>query len=345
MSFVFNSVQESEISLAQLAKFVTELTTIPVTLDLDSLAASNITADTLLSFEHRGITIGQLLTSALEPEGMDFVVANQQIIITTIEAAEGTLTQQSYNVADLVQSQEEMQALGKQLAQFVQPASWDVNGGQGTVTAEEYSLIIEQFPAVHFQVTVMLDRLRLARGLLPRSDLPVEWLAVDPVYERAADALSSPITVNYSTSTPVSRILTYLNNETDLTILVNWHAVADAGWSPNTSSQLVTTDKSLDALLTQWLGPANLSYRVVDEHTIQITSLAALEARPDVEFHRFQGNPDLVAVEKALRTQIEREATIPIVFDKPSNALIVSLPQSAQRRVTETIRTLANRSD
>ena len=337
LSFVFSAVQETEISLADLTVFVTNLTTIPVTLDLDSLAARGITASSPLSFEHRGITIEQLLTTALEAEGLAFVVDKRQIIVTSAEAAQGTVTEQTYNVADLVETEEELQTLSKQLTEFVQPSSWNLHGGQGSIAAEEYSLVVEQFPAVHFQLTVMLDRLRLARGLLQRSELPAEWLAVEPVYQRLSTALSAPITVNYSTPTPVSRILAYLNGETDLSILVNWHAVASAGWAPNTPSQLAATNESLKDLLTKWLSPSNLTFRVVDERTIQITSLEALEARPDVEFYRLDASPDLAAFEAELRKQLKRETAIPVSFDEPSRSLIVSLPQSQQPRVADAL--------
>jgi hypothetical protein len=335
LSFVFNAVQEAEISLADVGTFVTQLTTVPVTLDLDSLAASGISASTPLSYEHRGITLGQLLTAALEPEGMTFVVDRRQIIITTIEAAEAALVEQSYNVADLVETQEELQALAKRLTEFVQPASWNVNGGVGSASCEEYALAVEHVPGVHFQVAVLLNRLRLARGLLPRGELPVEWIAVDPVFQRAATELSTPITVNYSTSTTVSRILDFLNNETDLTILVNWRAATAAGWTPNSPSELVATDEPLAALLSKWLAPAKLSFRVVDERTIEISSLAALEARPDVEFYRLQATPDLTAIESNLRDQLGRENAIPLYYDEPSGALVVSLPQFDQRRVAD----------
>jgi DNA-directed RNA polymerase subunit RPC12/RpoP len=337
LSFVFNAVQETELSLADLTVFVTDLTTIPVTLDLDSLAASGITASSPLSFEHRGITIEQLLTTALEAEGMAFVVDKRQIIVTSAEAAQGTMTEQTYNVADLVETDEELQTLSKQLTEFIQPSSWNLYGGQGSITAEEHSLVVEQFPAVHFQLTVMLDRLRLARGLLQRSELPIEWLAVEPVYQRLSTALSAPITVNYSTPTPVSRILAYLNGETDLTILVNWHAVTSAEWAPNSPSQLVATNESLTELLTKWLSPSNLTFRVVDEQTIQITSREALDARPDVEFYRLDASPDLAAFEGELRQKLKRDTAIPVAFDEPSSSLIVSLPQSQQPRVADTL--------
>lgn len=338
LSFVFNAVQETEISLADLAVFVTDLTTVPVTLDLDSLAASGITAISPLSFEHRGITIEQLLTTALEADGMAFVVHKRQIIVTSTEAAQGTMTEQTYNVADLVETEEELENLSKQITEFIQPSSWNLHGGQGSISAEDYSLVVDQFPAVHFQLTVMLDRLRLARGLLQRSELPIEWLAVEPVYQRLSTALSVPITANYSTPTPVSRILAYLNGETDLTILVNWHAVTSADWAPNSPSQLVATNESLQELLTKWLAPSNLTFRVVDDQTIQITSLEALEARPDVEFYRLDTPPDLGAFERELRQQLERESAIPMMFDERSSSLIVSLPQFQQPRVADALK-------
>ena len=78
-------------------------------------------------------------------------------------------------------------------------------------------------------------------------------------------------------------------------------------------------------------------FRVVDERTIQITSLEALESRPDVEFYRMDTPPDLVALETKLRDHFKRETAIPMAFDKSSSSPIVSLPQSDQRQVGEVI--------
>ncbi len=334
LSTVVNAVEFDDVALADFARFVSDFTAVPVTMDLDSLATNGITAGTSLSFQYRGVTIEQLLNAVLEPAGMAFVVDKRQITVTTRDASTGNLVEQTYNVADLIETPEGVQALAEQLTRFVQPASWAVHGGQGTIAAEEYALVVEQWPAVQFQVAMLLDRIRLCGGLLPRSDLPIEWISVEPAYERAT-ALSEPVTINFSTDTPIRRILEYLNAESDLRILVDWQAAASADWAPHRPSQMVGTNQPLDELLTSWLAPSKLAFRVVDEYTIQITSRAKLAARPDVEFFRRDSPPDLEAVEQQLRQQLERETPVVVAYDAPSRCLIVALPQPQQHRVAQ----------
>jgi hypothetical protein len=85
----------------------------------------------------------------------------------------------------------------------------------------------------------------------------------------------------------------------------------------------------------------DLAYRAIDENTVQITSRAALETRPELEFYSIAANvdggssPDKLIDD--LRTKLGEGLFIgdehvgDIEFDEPSKCLVVRLPQAQQR--------------
>ncbi len=347
LSLTISALEFQDIPLVAFADFVADFTTLPVSLDIDAMLVARIAPDTKLDFDRKQVTIGQVLQAVLEPVGLKYVVEGRQIVIAPQRDVNQEMQQASYDVSDLASGDERTQALAKLIVTLIAPGSWADTGGSGTLVVADQSLDIEQTAAGHFHVARFLDRLRSARGLLPRSELPHDLLDLAPTFVRAGEDLNSPMSVDFSEPTDVARILQYLRGETNIRLIVDWPSTAQANWLPTTKSTLSGQDQPLSKLLDSWLDPVQLGYRVIDSKTIQITSQPTLESRRDVEIYPLQGDTDQNSTQLVQDLKLylgpalfaDAGGSGEIVFEPESRALLVLLPQPQQRKVAEWLST------
>ena len=341
LSLAIPGVAFENVSVADFADFVADFTTLPVTLDLDAMLVAGLSAETKLGFQLRGVTVEQMLKEALEPKGLALRVEAGQIVISAGNATDTEIQQRTYDVSDLAASDDETARLANNIIALIAPHSWVEAGGQGTSQPGDQTLEVDQTAAVHFQIARCLDRLRTARGLLPRSDLPAELIDAAPLFLQAAGELNSPVSVNFSDPVKTELILDYLRAETDVTLLVDWREVSKLGWLPSTKSTLSVIDEPLHTLLDQWLSASKLGYRVVDARTIQISSHESIAARPEFELYPLKNTDNVESLISAAKTHLgdglftSAGGIGAILFDPESHCLLVSLPQPGQRRLAE----------
>ncbi len=346
LSAALIEVKYPQVPLADFARFVFDFTTIPVTLDVDQLLAAGVNAETKLDFDLRGVTVEKMLTAALEPAGMTFAVQQDQLLIIPLSGPPDELVTQTYDVSDLAPTGDDAKSLGQIIRTLVDSKSWMTAGGDATLTETERSLEVLQSPVGQFHVTRFLDRLRTARGLLPRSDLPPDQLDLAPSFVRAAERLSVPLSVNFSDPVPLRRIFSHLETDTDLRVLIDWQALAQAGVTPATTVSISVESKPMSELLDQLLQPLKLEYRVLDAQTLQIGSQSSIFAHPELDFYTVKNLSDTEA--KRLIEEIKTTVGQPffegegasgaILFDPPSHCLLVALPQPQQRVIAQWMR-------
>jgi hypothetical protein len=91
--------------------------------------------------------------------------------------------------------------------------------------------------------------------------------------------------MNFSQPASLTRILDRLGKTAGVRILVDWQAAATVGWSPDAEGTVVADKMPLADALTALLRPMDLTYRVVDDGLLQVTTLRGLEARLELEFY------------------------------------------------------------
>ena len=176
---------------------------------------------------------------------------------------------------------------------------------------------------------------------------PTTLVDLTPVFTQAGGDLSQSVSVNFAEPTDVARILDYLRGETKFHLIVDWPSTALANWLPTTKSTLSAQDQPLSKLLDGWFAPMQLSYRVIDSETIQITSQTMLESRPEVEVYPLKGDTDQNTTQLIQDLKVHLGPALfadgggsgEIVFEPGSRSLLVLLPQPQQRRTAEWLTT------
>jgi DNA-directed RNA polymerase subunit RPC12/RpoP len=326
------------VPLVDFVQFLSDMSTIPITLEPEALAFVKRSADSPVSISERNTTVGGVLEAALAPLGLGYEESGGQLVVTRLGPADGTLRQASYNVEDLAGNDaQQIAALAQMITGLIEPDSWEANRGRGTLRVENSSLVIQQSEMVHFQVFVFCEKLRVARGSSPRSSYDPSLFKIESRTARARAKLETPVSVNFVRPAPLVQILNRLGQASGVRILVDWRAAATEGWPPNTELTFTADKRPLADALVSLLRPMDLTYRVVDENTLQVTTPQVLASRVELELFPvgdlLTDKLDVAGLTQRIRTTLgeghfeESGGTSVLRFDPQSRHLLASLPQ------------------
>jgi hypothetical protein len=333
---------------------VSQLSTIPITLDLDQLLDLGLSADTTISVRAKDATVGGVLEEALTPRGLGWRVVNHQLLVGRAPSA--PVRRVRFAVSDLTggpsgagardtgASGSAQRQFAEMVRKLVEPDSWTEVGGAGLDQWSDGALMVEQSDTVHSQLLVLCEKLRVARHLPLRSKSDPDRFRLETRTQRAKAALATTVTANFARPEALSHILAYLSETTHVRLLPDHIALAEERMSVETEGFLTAKNQPLVQSLAALLEPMSLTYRVVDEHTIEITTTRAAALHPELEFYPVR---ELLTGEvsgDALTARLLRELAAAgpansalqattIYFDSPSEHVLVRAPQSTQLRI------------
>ncbi|MBX9791628.1 MAG: DUF1559 domain-containing protein [Pirellulales bacterium] len=354
------AIEIPRVPLATFVDFVSRLMGIPCALDIDALRAAGQSARETVSAKLANASVDELLKQTLGEH--DLVARPIEVPVPSAKAVQHLLwitrtdaerlVERRLPAADLViandgkhaggegklQTIGSLAALGAAVEDWVAPATWQKHGGRGTLTVAGNDLVIKQTLDVQAQIASLVERLRAARRAPARKLQLGE--AGGPKSPWPA-ALDTSLTVTFFDDARLVDVLGYLAERSELMLLVDWRALAAAGWGPDVPAGVRARDQALANVLAALLEPLGLDYRVIDERTLQITSRAALAARPQVEFYPLANLETADRPRAAMLADIEKLLAAPaagdqaarasVYFDEPSGYVVVSAPAGAQR--------------
>jgi len=329
------------VSLRDALKLVSQLSQVPITLDLDALAPLGITLDDQVTVRLSQTTLKAVLETIVASRGLAFTVEAGQILVTRPPKDRSVLRQFRDTVSDLTQDNPVAAAeLVGLITKLVSPDSWQTAGGRGTIQVAGDALLVVQTTAVHDQVLTFCEKLRLARGkpLQSQNDPAKYHLATK--LAQARSALSQPVSVNFPDPTPLTQIAADLEQVTKTPILINWLALSAERISPQVKGKLKAHDQPLARALDALVQPLGLAYRVVDGTMIEITTARAANSRLELEFYPIGDLLDKGWSQASLTERITSEVAQAswneaggmgiLAIDEPSRYLIVLQSQAVQ---------------
>ncbi|MGE0759086.1 MAG: hypothetical protein AB7F89_03430 [Pirellulaceae bacterium] len=330
-------------------QFVANYSTIPISLNPDALVWLQLTPRSPVSIQLRDTTVAQLLDAVLNKMGLERQPAEQQLWVTFATDRPEGRRKARLNVADLTdENPARILEIEEHILDLIAPGTWTGAASGGSLAHEDSVLLVEHRSEVLFQVILFCEKLRVARGLPPRSKFNPNYFQLATRQQRAQPALTKPITLNYPRPVPLVQVLNRITKETGVHLLVDWRATAAGGWNPDTHVIFTVASQPLGDALHTLLADMDLTLRIVDETTWQITTQAAADQHLDLEFYRL-GGPALpaatqVAVPPSVREMIPSEwlreggGNGVIRFDSTSQTLLTVLPPARQVRLEQLLR-------
>ena len=129
----------------------------PIVVDKRALEEIGLTPDTPVSLSLKDVTLRSFLRLMLRELDLTYMIKDQVMQITTVEAAEQNLGTQMYRLPDnLVEKSGEVLTA---LQAAIVPDTWSTQGGPSSATTIDHVLIISTTNDVHDQVTDFLNTL------------------------------------------------------------------------------------------------------------------------------------------------------------------------------------------
>jgi hypothetical protein len=159
---------------------------IAVQLDTKALADAGVIPETFLSIDLKQIRARVGLRALLATKDLNFIIDHEVLLITTSEVGKMKTVTKLYPVEDLVGAlnpttgEIDFQSLVETITGSVIPASWDANGGAGSIEPFRICkvLVVSQTMELHEDIKDLLTKLRAARKNNPPtvaapSDAPI----------------------------------------------------------------------------------------------------------------------------------------------------------------------------
>lgn len=280
------------VPLADVLRVMSDLTTIPITLEPDLLPFVKVSPDTKVGSKHTNATVGAALTEILKSHNLTAITIEDQLVIRPADAADpGKLVSRTVAWSDLTGGDQQVAiALSDTISHIVDPDSWQVGEESTgptfhTLAAGKDSLMLNTHFENFVRVFTLCEKLRVARHLPLKSKFPPELFELRPRSEAASDKLSQKVKLNFSQPTSFTKIIARLEEAGKLRILIDWRSLAEAGWNPDGEAQLVVDDIPLRDALKKLLDPMELAFRAVDARTLQIVSRQTLSQRLELELY------------------------------------------------------------
>lgn len=334
------SLQVTDVPLIKFLRFVSEMSTIPISLDPFALEARGLRATAPVSVDLSETTVEAILQAAVEPLGLALSPREGHLRITLPENS----LPEVFDVADLAEDNpEQLQRLSTWTTSLIAPGTWQGAGGEGTLTVEGQSLRIGQLPRIRFQIARMLDQLRKARQLPLKHDLPDADLTFDPAV--GGDVLDREVAANFRIPHYFTDVLSQVGETADVDLLVDWESAASAGWNPDGKVRLFVENQPLSEALDALLRPMELGFHVLDNETIVITDDDVPPPRP-LYFHACGPLMETLGGDEQALSQLltarlgadrfqPQGGPIAAYYDADSKHLLVSAPLNEHRRIAK----------
>jgi hypothetical protein len=336
--------------LKKLLEDISQFSTIPITLDPDSLMQVGIKPDRPVGVREQDTTVRRVLANVLGSCGLTFRVTPGHLRVCTEESKTDEVRRVRLDVADIVGDDSKALArLANMIRVAIGPEGWKEAGGKGELSMKEGAMVLTHTTSSIVTAVELCERLRVVRGLALRSRYNPEMFQTPTRTARAGALLDTTIRMNFGQPTPLTQILSRITSSTGAEILVDWEALAEAHWTPPAETTFSAEDARLDDALDDMLRPMGLTYRVVSSQMLQITTPWALQSHAEMEFYpvddlvgeRLHGDQLVRHLQRALGAGLfEGPGAIgSIQFDPNTSHLIVYLPQPHQRRLAATLAT------
>ena len=225
LQLLIPSVEFKNLPLLDALQLVSQLSGQPVSVAPEQLLMAGITSQKKVSLKATDISLSEVLDKILSPLQLEFTTDGPQVVVARKEAAK--LREIKYPIDDLLSDEFDAQQLANWIEQLIAPDSWQSSGGNGVIETSADSLRITQPQHVQYQVLILLERLRLARDLPPKSRYPVARLVGAPAPLLLAEKLSRQATFTFTADTPLAQVFAHWQTELGSPLLIDWPALAE----------------------------------------------------------------------------------------------------------------------
>ena len=213
---------------------------------------------------------------------------------------------------------------------------------QTMIEMREGKLVVTQVPQVLFQIGRLLEKLNAAQQLNAGQSneeainvLKTEWALSLSAREQAIQFVDQP-------SVSLQRFIKQLEKKANIKVLVDWHSMAQEGWTPMTTIPGNFNEPDIESTLRHLARAMRVTYRALDANKFELLTFDESAVRPELQVYPVANilsgsmNSDnlMEILGNALRVP---QNSIQIGFDQDSQSIIAIAPQAIQRQLEAVI--------
>ena len=251
---------------------------VPLTWDVSGMRLFGISLDKPLRLDFEEATVGDMLALLLSQNQLAMLIEHGQIFIYPIAAADPTLHEVRYDIADLLRDSNAR--LVEMIPHLIAPLSWQSQGATCQLDGDGTVLVVNQTEINHREIARFFEMVREARKIpllstAGKSPQETERTLRELFPERYCEAtLDKPLTLHYVTPTPLADVFRILGPALNLRFLVNHRTLNEAQIPFTELKGTVHVEKGTVREAVQQLLHSvelvELTYRIVDWNTVEI---------------------------------------------------------------------------
>lgn len=160
-------IQFHDLPLEDAARQLSRDFDIPILVDRRALEEIGLSADETVSLALNGVKLRSILRLMLRDLDLTYRIADEVLIITTLESAESSLLTQAYRLHESLAKPERLEQVVSALQNTVTPDTWDVLGGPSTMSVVGDVLVVATTEDVHADVLLVLRKIIAAKIVTP----------------------------------------------------------------------------------------------------------------------------------------------------------------------------------
>lgn len=327
-----------DVSLIDAIRTLTNISLIPICYEVELIEVEGIDLSAKVTLQLADTTVGATLDALLKPSGLAAVAQDGFILITTADRDEWTSREVDLSVLQL-----DDPAMAERFAEFLQSAfakaSWSSAGGQGTIQVDGVKLTIHQTGPVHALIEQLVGKLAAAKTLVQDPADEAALTALQSRRTKSQTARQAGVSLKLLAEKNLETVLSQIAADLGTDVVVNWQALLPEGWTPQTEIPWESDGEPLEQKLRDLTDSMNLTTRVINGHTMQITTHAdaerqlELEVYPCAELLQKYSTEQLTKIfESVLGSQVDPRAGMSVTLESTSQCWVAILPQPLQFR-------------
>ncbi|GHT31394.1 hypothetical protein FACS1894214_2660 [Planctomycetales bacterium] len=319
-----------------------ELTEIPLTIDIDELLCRSIYADTPITISSENETAGKTLEKILQTVGLIFTVEENQITVSVPKSERDKIEQQNFEVSDIgaVLPIADLENYILQLVMFPKDGGIETAGSTICVLNTKRHLA---------EILRLTEQLRVLYGLKQKTEMPPEKLVPESF---GWDAVCVPMTLNYYQPELLTDVLQQIEKTAKVQIIIDNRSLHRSLVSLKTLYSSIhcncePVNTALQRLLSS-VDTADMNYRIVSANILEVSTAETLSKPEDmsIEIHRFETDDKKLSETPEELVRVLKAAVAPetwatpgnlnggtVVIDKGSKCLFVRQSQPVQREL------------
>ena len=266
-----------ETPLGDVIEFLRQKTKIEIQPSTRALANAGLSTDMPVSCNIKGVSLGASLRIILRDLDLTYVIRDEVLLITTPDECEAALETRVLPVDDLVSYRDQRSVptagfdhLIDLISVIISPQSWGDVGGPGTIDVFRGSLVVSQTADVQTELCELLESLRkfpLLRQYQEDAPMP-KPISLADVHDPAKARLEKKFAEETQfefIETPLADVAAFISDKHEIPVLVDTHALGNAGLSGETPVSKKVKGVTLRSALRLLLRDLDLTYVIRDE--------------------------------------------------------------------------------